>query len=118
MHKCKEKNKDIKVVGVEPKNSPFLTKGEKGAHGLMGIGAGFKPEILDLTVIDEITTVEENDAYKMGRDLAQKEGILCGISSGAALFGAVEKAKTLENKNVVVLLPDTGERYLSTDMFK
>ena len=114
----KEKNKDIKVVGVEPKNSPFLTKGEKGAHGLMGIGAGFKPEILDLTVIDEITTVEENDAYKMGRDLAQKEGILCGISSGAALFGAVEKAKTLKNKNVVVLLPDTGERYLSTDMFK
>ena len=114
----KEKNKDIKVVGVEPKNSPFLTKGEKGAHGLMGIGAGFKPEILDLTVFDEITTVKENDAYKMGRDLAQKEGILCGLSSGAALFCAVEKAKTLENKNVVVLLPDTGERYLSTDMFK
>ncbi len=114
----KEQNPDVKIVGVEPENSPFLTKGEKGAHGLMGIGAGFKPEILDLNLIDEIITVKEQDAYKMGRELASKEGILCGITSGASLFAATLLAEKYPDKIIVPLLPDTGERYLSTPMFK
>lgn len=114
----KEQNESIKVIGIEPHNSPFLTKGQKGAHSVMGIGAGFKPEILDTSLIDEIETIKEQDAYEMGKLLAKKEGILCGITSGAALFVAVNKAKSLRDKNVVVLLPDTGERYLSTEMFK
>ncbi len=114
----KEKNPNVKIIGVEPTSSPFLTRGEKGAHGLMGIGAGFKPDILDLSLIDEIVTVCENDAYEMGRNLAKSEGILCGISAAAALFASVEIAKKESGKIIVPLLPDTGERYLSTPMFK
>lgn len=114
----KEKNPNIKIVGIEPYNSPFITKGVAGAHGLQGIGAGFIPDILDTNIYDEIIAVKEEDAYKMGRDIALKEGILVGISSGAALFGALEVGKREENKNIVVILPDTGDRYLSTPMFE
>lgn len=114
----KEKNPNVKIIGVEPTSSPFLTRGEKGAHGIMGIGAGFKPEILDLSLIDEIVTVSEDDAYEMGRALAKSEGVLCGISAAAALFASVEIAKKESGKIIVPLLPDTGERYLSTPMFK
>lgn len=115
----KEKNSDIKVIGVEPYNSPFITKGEKGAHNLQGIGAGFLPKILDLSVIDEVVTVKEEDAYSSGKLLAKKEGLLCGISSGASLYAALNVAKDIKykDKNVVVILPDTGERYLSTKYF-
>ncbi|MBO5099037.1 MAG: cysteine synthase A [Clostridia bacterium] len=111
--------KDVKVVGVEPLSSPFLTKGESGAHEIQGIGAGFKPEILDTSVIDEILTVSNDDAISLGRLMGTKEGLLVGISAGAALCGAIELAKREENhgKNIVVLLPDTGDRYLSTRMF-
>lgn len=114
----KQKNPNIKIIGIEPYNSPFITKGVSGAHGLQGIGAGFIPDVLDTNIYDDIITVKEEDAYKMGRDIALKEGILVGISSGAALFGAVEVAKKEENKNIVVILPDTGDRYLSTPMFE
>ena len=115
----KEKNKNIKIVGVEPVESPYLTKGVTGAHTLQGIGAGFKPDILDLSVVDEIVTVHHDDAYKAARLLAQNEGVLCGISSGAALFAATQLAKKEEykGKKIVVLLPDTGDRYLSTPLF-
>lgn len=111
--------KDIKIVGIEPLSSPFLTKGESGAHEIQGIGAGFKPEILDTSVIDEILTVSNDDAIETGRLMGTKEGLLVGISSGAALYGAISLAKREENKgkNIVVLLPDTGDRYLSTRMF-
>ncbi len=114
----KEQNPDVKIIGVEPENSAFLSRSEKGAHSLMGIGAGFKPEILDLNLIDEIITVKEEDAYKAGRDLAKFEGMLCGITSGAALYASIVLAKRETKKVIVPLLPDTGERYLSTDMFK
>ncbi len=115
----KEKNPDIKVIGVEPLSSPFLTKGVSGAHKLEGIGAGFIPEILDTAIYDEVITVSNEDAYSMGRNLARKEGLLVGVSSGAAAVAAVEIAKRPENKGktIVVLLPDTGMRYLSTAMF-
>lgn len=115
----KEKNPDIKVIGVEPLSSPFLTKGVSGAHKLEGIGAGFIPEILDTAIYDEVITVSNEDAYSMGRNLARKEGLLVGVSSGAAAVAAVEIAKRPENKDktIVVLLPDTGMRYLSTAMF-
>lgn len=115
----KEKNPDIKIIGVEPLSSPFLTKGVSGAHKLEGIGAGFIPEILDTDIYDEVITVSNEDAYSMGRNLARKEGLLVGVSSGAAAVAAVEIAKRLENegKTIVVLLPDTGMRYLSTTMF-
>ena len=113
----KEKNPDIKIVGIEPFNSPFITEGRKGSHGLQGIGAGFLPDTLNTEIIDEIITVKEEDAYKAGRFLAQNEGILVGISSGAAAFGASVIAKREKGKNIVVLLPDSGERYLSTAMF-
>ncbi len=115
----KSKSKDIKIVAAEPKSSPVLSGGAPGPHGLQGIGAGFVPEILDKEIIDEVLTVTEEDAYSLGRALAQKEGVLVGISSGAALWAAIEVAKRPENegKNIVVLLPDTGTRYLSTDMF-
>ncbi len=115
----KEKNPDIKIVGIEPFNSPFITEGRKGSHGLQGIGAGFIPDTLDTDILDEVITVTEEDAYKTGRFLAQNEGILVGISSGAAAYGASIVAKREENKgkNIVVLLPDSGERYLSTPMF-
>ncbi|MBQ8727581.1 MAG: cysteine synthase A [Oscillospiraceae bacterium] len=115
----KEKNPDIKIIGVEPLSSPFLTKGVSGAHKLEGIGAGFIPEILDTDIYDEVITVSNEDAYSMGRNLARKEGLLVGVSSGAAAVAAVEIAKRPENegKTIVVLLPDTGMRYLSTTMF-
>ena len=116
----KEKNSNIKIVGVEPSNSPYLTKGIAGAHGLQGIGAGFIPKTLDTGVYDEVITVSEEEAYAEGRAFAQSEGILVGISSGAALSAAKTLARRDENKGkkIVVLLPDTGDRYLSTDMFK
>ena len=116
----KSKNEAVKIIGVEPESSPFLTKGVGGAHKIQGIGAGFKPSILNLDICDEILTVSDEDAFAMGRLIGKKEGILVGISSGAALSGAIEIAKRPENsgKNIVVLLPDTGDRYLSTELFK
>ena len=116
----KEKNKNIKVIGVEPANSPYLTKGIAGNHKIQGIGAGFKPDILDLDLVDEIITVDDSDAYWVCREIAEVEGLLVGISSGAAVAAAVKIAKSPENKgkNIVVILPDTGERYLSSDVFK
>ncbi len=115
----KSKNPNVKIVAVEPEKSPYLSQGKSGAHGLQGIGAGFSPDILNLDIIDEIVIVGEEDAYKTGKQLALSEGILVGISSGAAAYAATELAKRSENKDkvIVVLLPDTGERYLSTDMF-
>lgn len=116
----KENIKNIKIVAVEPADSPVLSKGTSGAHGIQGIGAGFVPEVLDTSVVDEIVTVKTEDAYFAARELGKAEGLLVGISSGAALFAATELAKRPENtgKNIVVLLPDTGERYLSTDLFE
>ncbi len=116
----KEMNPVIKVIGVEPENSPFLTEGRAGAHKIQGIGAGFLPETLDLSVVDEILTVSDEDAYIFAREIAKAEGILVGISSGAALCAAVEIAKRPENadKNIVVILPDSGERYLSAGLFE
>ncbi len=115
----KEKNPDIKIIGAEPLSSPFLTEGKSGAHGIQGIGAGFIPEILDTEIYDEIIPISDDDAYSMGRNLARKEGLLVGVSSGAAVSAAVTVAKRPENKGktIVVLLPDTGMRYLSTAMF-
>lgn len=115
----KSKNPEIKVVAMEPSDSPFLSKGVGGAHKIQGIGAGFVPEVLDTKIYDEIITVTADDAYEAGRNLAKSEGILVGISSGAALCAAIEVANRPENegKTVVVLLPDTGDRYLSTEMF-
>jgi cysteine synthase A len=115
----KEQNKSIKVIGVEPASSPYLTKGIAGAHKIQGIGAGFKPEILDLDLIDEILTVADSDAYESCRYLAEGEGLLVGISSGAALSAAIKVARRPENKGkkIVVILPDTGERYLSSNVF-
>jgi len=116
----KSKNPEIKVIGIEPKSSPLLTEGKSGPHKIQGIGANFIPNTLDLCVVDEIITVSDTDALNTGNMIAKKEGILVGISSGAALFGACEIAKREEyiNKKIVVLFPDTGERYLSTDMYK
>lgn len=116
----KEQNKDIKIVAVEPKNSAVLSGEAAGPHGLQGIGAGFIPEVLDTGVIDQIIKVEEKDAYFAARLLGAKEGIFTGISSGAALFAAIELARQNENKNkkIAVILPDTGDRYLSTAMFE
>ncbi|MFR6055898.1 MAG: cysteine synthase A [Eubacteriales bacterium] len=110
---------DTKIVAVEPFRSPVLSKGVKGKHNLQGIGAGFVPENLDVSLIDEIAAVKEEDAYACARELAQKEGVLAGISSGAALYAAAVVAARAENagKNVVVMLPDTGDRYLSTELF-
>ncbi len=115
----KSKNENIKIVAVEPYNSPLLSGGEAGPHGLQGIGANFIPEILDRRIIDEVVTVKEEDAFKTCKDLAHSEGYLVGISSGAALFAGAELASCDENKGkrIVVLLPDTGERYLSTGIF-
>ena len=115
----KEQNPDIQIIGIEPANSPFLTEGRSGAHGLQGIGAGFKPSILNVDVIDKFVTVKEDDAYSAARLLAKEEGILAGISSGAVMHVALQLAKQPENagKNIVVLLPDTGERYLSTELW-
>lgn len=115
----KSQNKEVKVVAVEPKNSPMLSQGTAGAHKIQGIGAGFIPEILDTKVYDEVITVEDEQAFSMGGLIGKKEGILVGISSGAALYAAIEVAKREENKGkiVVVILPDSGDRYLSTEMF-
>ena len=116
----KEQNPTIRVVGIEPATSAILSGGSAGPHGLQGIGAGFIPEVLDTSVYDEIIPVTDEDAYAAGRELGHKEGVLAGISSGAALWAAIELAKRPENdgKNIVVLLPDTGDRYLSTPMFE
>lgn len=115
----KSKNPNVKVVAVEPAGSPVLSKGVAGPHKIQGIGAGFVPETLDTKVYDEIIAVENEDAFATGRTLARKEGLLVGISSGAAVYAATQLAKRPENKgkNIVVLLPDTGDRYLSTPMF-
>ena len=115
----KEQNPNVKIIGVEPASSPLLTKGEAGPHGLQGIGANFVPSILDTEIYDEVITVTEEEAYEAGRSIARTEGLLAGISAGAALHAAVEVAKRPENagKTIVVLLPDTGDRYLSTPMF-
>lgn len=115
----KSKNPNVKIVAVEPVNSPVLSKGTSGKHGLQGIGAGFVPEILNTDIYDEIVTVSEEEAYASGRLLGKTEGVLVGISSGAALHASIELAKLDENKGktIVVLLPDTGDRYLSTQLF-
>ncbi len=115
----KSKNPDVKVVAVEPKGSPVLSEGVSGPHKIQGIGAGFVPDTLNTSIYDEIIPVENEDAFETGRKIARTEGILVGISSGAALWAALQLAKRPENKgkNIVVLLPDTGERYLSTPMF-
>ena len=116
----KSKNPSIKIVAVEPTDSPVLSGGKAGAHGLQGIGAGFVPEVLNTAVYDEVITVTTEEAYEAGREIAKTEGILVGISSGAALHAAKLLAARPENngKTIVVLLPDTGERYLSTAMFE
>ena len=115
----KEQNPEVKIVGVEPADSPLLTKGYAGAHGLQGIGANFVPDILDTKILDEVMTVTTEEAYAAGRRMGCEEGILAGISGGAALHGALELAKREENagKTIVVLLPDSGERYLTTAMY-
>lgn len=115
----KSKNPDVKIIAVEPTGSPVLTKGTPGPHKIQGIGAGFIPTTLNTAIYDEVITVENEDAFATGKLVARAEGILVGISSGAALWAATELAKRPENegKNIVVLLPDTGERYLSTPLF-
>ena len=115
----KSKNPGVKVVAVEPASSPVLSKGTAGAHKIQGIGAGFVPEVLDTKVYDEVIAVENDDAFATGRLIGRKEGVLVGISSGAAVWAALQLAKRPENagKNIVVLLPDTGDRYLSTPLF-
>ena len=115
----KEKNPSIQVIAVEPAGSPLLSEGKAGPHGLQGIGANFVPKVLDTKVYDEVVTVTEEQAYQAGQQLGKQEGILAGISSGAALYAATQIAKRPENKGktIVVLLPDTGDRYLSTAMF-
>ena len=115
----KSQNPNVKVVAVEPAGSPVLSKGTPGAHKIQGIGAGFVPDTLNTGIYDEIITVENEDAFATGRALARKEGVLVGISSGAAVWAATQLAKRPENKGkiIVALLPDTGERYLSTPMF-
>ena len=115
----KSQNPNVKVVAVEPASSPVLSKGTAGAHKIQGIGAGFVPDVLDTKVYDEIIAVTNEDAFATGRLIGRKEGVLVGISSGAAVWAAIELAKRPENKdkNIVVLLPDTGDRYLSTPLF-
>lgn len=115
----KSKNPNIQIIGIEPSNSPFLTKGEKGPHKIQGIGAGFKPSILDTALINQIVTVSDEDAYEKASCMGKKEGFLIGISSGAALHVAIELSKKEENKdkNIVVLFPDSGDRYLSTGIY-
>ena len=116
----KSQNPDVKVVAVEPAGSPVLSEGHAGAHKMQGIGAGFSPDTLDTSVYDEVISVADEDAFETGRELAAKEGLLVGISSGAAVWAAGQLAQRPENKGktIVAILPDTGERYLSTAMFK
>lgn len=116
----KTQNPSVKVVAVEPSDSPVLSEGIAGAHKIQGIGAGFVPEILDTTVYDEIIKVENEEAFEMGRFIGKKEGVLVGISAGAALCGAIKEARKPENegKTIVVILPDSGDRYLSTPLFE
>ena len=116
----KERKPSVKVVAVEPASSPVLSKGSAGAHKIQGIGAGFVPEVLDTTVYDEVIPVADNDAFSTGRLVGRSEGVLVGISSGAAVWAGIELAKRPENKGktIVVLLPDTGDRYLSTPLFQ
>ncbi len=116
----KSQNPDVKVVAVEPAGSPVLSEGHAGAHKIQGIGAGFVPDTLDMSVYDEVIAVADEDAFETGRELAAKEGLLVGISSGAAVWAASQLAQRPENKGktIVAILPDTGERYLSTAMFK
>jgi cysteine synthase A len=116
----KSQNPGLKVVAVEPDNSPFLSEGKSGTHAIQGIGAGFVPAVLDTKIIDEIIRVSDSAAFSLGKEIARTEGILTGISSGAALQGAMEIAKRPANKGktIVVLLPDTGERYLSTPLYQ
>ena len=116
----KSKNPDVKIVAVEPASSPVLSKGEAGAHKIQGIGAGFVPDVLNTAVYDEVIAVENDDAFAAGKLIGKSEGVLVGISSGAAAHAAIELAKRPENagKNIVVLLPDTGDRYLSTPLFQ
>ena len=116
----KEQNREIQVVAVEPKDSPVLSEGRGGPHMLQGIGAGFVPQVLDTRVYDEVFPVSSEDAFSTGRLIGRKEGILVGISSGAAAYAAIQLAKRPENKGktIVVLLPDTGDRYLSTPLFQ
>ncbi len=116
----KEKNPDVKIVAVEPASSPVLSEGKAGSHKIQGIGAGFVPDVLDTGVYDEIITVENDDAFEAGKLIGRNEGVLVGISSGAAVWAGVEIAKRPEakGKNIVVLLPDTGDRYLSTALFQ
>ena len=115
----KSQNPDVKVVAVEPAASPVLSKGVSGSHKIQGIGAGFVPDVLDTKVYDEIIPVENDDAFTAGREIGRREGVLVGISSGAAIWAAIELAKRPENegKTIVALLPDTGDRYLSTPLF-
>ena len=115
----KEKNPAVKVVAVEPKTSAVLSTGIAGSHKIQGIGAGFVPDVLDTNIYDEIIPVDNDDAFAVGKEIGHREGVLVGISSGAALWAAIEVAKRPENagKNIVVLLPDTGDRYLSTPLF-
>ena len=115
----KSKKPEVKVVAVEPETSPVLSQGKAGSHKIQGIGAGFVPDVLDTSVYDEIIPVADNDAFETGRLIGRKEGVLVGISSGAAVYAAIQLAKRTENngKNIVVLLPDTGDRYLSTPLF-
>lgn len=115
----KEQNPEVKLVAVEPSDSPVLSEGRAGSHKIQGIGAGFVPEVLDTTLYDEVITVESDDAFAIGREIGREEGVLVGISSGAAVWAALELAKRRENegKTIVAILPDTGERYLSTPMF-
>ena len=115
----KSQNSNIQVIAVEPASSPMLSEGKAGAHKIQGIGAGFVPDVLNTNIYDRVITVDEEDAFRVGRMIGQKEGVLVGISSGAAAHAAIELAKLPENegKNIVVLLPDTGDRYLSTPLF-
>jgi cysteine synthase A len=115
----KSKNPDIKVIAIEPTDSPILSEGRAGSHKIQGLGAGFVPNTLNTKIYDEVITVSNEDAFATGREVARQEGLLVGISSGAALWVATQVAKRPENagKNIVVILPDTGERYLSTPMF-
>ena len=116
----KKHNSNLKIIAVEPKDSPVLSGGKAGPHKIQGIGAGFIPEVLNAEIIDEIMQVSNNDAMETTRQLAAKEGILAGISSGAALWVAIQVSlrPESEGKNIVVILPDTGERYISTEMYE